>query len=797
MSVHPAERADEAVSCRWTIDGMDCADCARTIESSVAGMPGVRSAVVNFGLGRLDVELESGSAKVEEVAGRVGALGYRVTPVAGRTLAVWTFDVAGMDCGDCARTIEAGVRHLPGVADAIVNFGAGTMQVEPGDGRLTRGAVMAAVADAGYRATVRGESSSAPVLPWWRKRRVIETGLALVLWLAGFALEHSGSAAWQFGAPYLLATALAGYPVARAAWFALKARRPDMNLLMTIAALGALAIGEWEEGASVLILFSIGLLLQSMTLDRTRHAIQALLSLTPREATVRRGGFDMRVPVEEVDVGESVFVLPGERVPVDGRVLSGRSAVDQSTITGESVPVEVEPGSVVFAGSINGDGAVTVEATKAATDSTLARIIELVEHAQGSRAPAQAFVDRFAAVYTPIVVGVAVLLATVVPAIVGDWRDWFFRALVLLVVACPCALVISTPVALVASIGSASRRGVLFKGGSAIEALAGVRTVAFDKTGTLTEGRPAVVTVRSFGRFDEETLLARAAAVESGSSHPIAAGIVHEARKRALSIPRAIDAEGFPGRGAAATVGAERVTAGNRRLFGGLPDMVERALAEVEAEGATAVLVGSGDTIDGLIGVVDPVRPAAAGVMQELDRLGVRTVMLTGDNEITAHRIAAQAGVADVRARLLPEEKVDGVRSLQAAGAVAMIGDGVNDAPALATADVGIAMGVAGTDVAIEAADVALIRDDLRQLPRAIMLARATLSIIRQNIAFSLATKGVFLALTAAGVTNLWLAVLADMGTSLLVTANSLRLAREPGPRANVGTHAASTHPDR
>jgi Cd2+/Zn2+-exporting ATPase len=469
-------------------------------------------------------------------------------------------------------------------------------------------------------------------------------------------------------------------------------------------------------------------------------------------------------------------------VAVDGTLIEGESRVDQSPITGESVPVEVAPGSNLFAGSINGDGLIVIRSSKAASDSALARIIHMVEEAQDSRAPAQAFVDRFAAIYTPVVVLIALIVATIVPVFVGDFRDWAFRALVLLVVACPCALVISTPVALVSAIGSASRRGVLFKGGSAIEALASVRTVAFDKTGTLTVGRPVVVSVAPVAGVADTEVLALAAGVESGSSHPIALGIVRAARERDLPIPASQSAKGIPGRGASAAIGGETIMVGSRRLFSHLPPAVEQAALTAEGVGQTVVIVSKGDTILGVIALADQLRPTAPAVVSALRDLKLRLVMLTGDNRLAAHRIAEAAGVDDVRSELLPEDKVAAIRELQSQSPVAMVGDGVNDAPALATASVGVAMGVTGADVAIEAADVALMADDLDQLPAAIGLARRTIRIIQENIAASILVKAAFLLLTVAGITNLWLAVIADVGMSLAVTLNSLRLIRgQPG----------------
>lgn len=801
LSTYPSTSStgisEEETSCRLTVAGMDCADCAKTIEASLATMPGVHTARVNFGGGTANVSYDPAETDAAALTQRVQALGYSAiadTPPE-NTRRRWQFDVAGMDCGDCAKTIEMGLRRLPGVSDVQVSFGSGILTVTPAGEVLTEEAVVSAVEQAGYRAVTRSDMPSpaveaAPTHAWWRQRRVIETTLAALFWVLGFGIEQAGAGRVFSAIPFLLAMVLAGYPVARAAWYAVKAHRADMNLLMTIAAVGAIAIGRWDEGSSVLILFATGLMLQTLTVERTRRAIQALVALTPAEALVLRSGAERRIPVAEVAIGETVYVLPSERIPVDGIVIEGQSAVDQSSITGESIPVEIEPDSAVFASSINGDGSLQVRSTKRAQDTTLANIVHLVEEAQSSKAPAQAFVDRFASIYTPIVIVAALLLTTAVPLVVGDFQGWLFKSLVLLVVACPCALVISTPVALVAAIGSASRRGVLFKGGAAIEALAAVRTVAFDKTGTLTLGRPGVSDITSTSTLGPDELLAKAAAVERHSTHPIALAVVAEAERRGLTLAEVRDAQGIPGRGAQAWVGTEQVLVGSRRLFGSIPAEVEQALLVGEQTGKTAVLVGTADGIAGVITVADPVRSQSVGAVRTLEDLSVRTVMLTGDNRFAAKRIGEQVGVSDVRAELLPEDKVTAIAELERKAPVAMIGDGVNDAPALATASVGIAMGVAGSDAAIEAADVALMGDELAQLPVAIRLARQTLTIIRQNIAASLVVKVIFLLLTFAGITNLWLAVLADTGMSLLVTFNSLRLLRG----ATLSTPPAQPH---
>lgn len=693
--------------------------------------------------------------------------------------APWLFDVSGMDCAECARTVEAGVGRLPGVTSATVHFGSGTMSVVPSDG-VTEGEILAAVARAGYRALPRSRAVAAATPVWWRERRTLEVIVAALLWVLGLVLHQTGAETAVAGAPFLGAMVLAGYPVIRAAWFSLRARRADMNVLMTVAAFGALPLGEWEEGSSVLILFSLGLLLQRRTLERTRRAVQALMRLTPEEATVLRDGREQRLPVDAVRPGDRVLVRPGERVPVDGIVLSGVSELDQSAITGESIPVEVGGGGRVLAGAMNGGGRLEVEATRPASASMVAGIVRLIEEAQASQAPSQAFVDRFAAIYTPVVVAGAFALAVAGGVWSGEWRDWIFRALVLLVVACPCALVISTPVSLVAAIGSAARRGVLFKGGNTIEALATVRVVAFDKTGTLTHGRPTVEEIVGFSNLPADRLLALAAAVERGATHPIARGIVGAAERDSLPVHAAEDVRSEPGRGVSGRVEGARVDVLNPRALASLRSEQREAIERLQESGAVAVVVLIDGEPAGVIALRDPARDNAASTIRRLRAMGVRSVMLSGDAGRVARRIGGRVGVDEVRAELLPAGKVEAVRELTAQAPVAMVGDGINDAPALATASVGVAMGVAGSDAAIEAAGVALMHDDLTGVPAAIGLARATMRVIRQNVAVSIGVKAVFLLLTLAGVTNLWLAVLADMGTSLLVTLNALRLVR-PG----------------
>jgi len=704
------------------------------------------------------------------------------------------FSIEGMDCADCARTIEKAVGALPGVGSATVNFGAARLSIQPASDNpdSLAGVVERKVSEAGYRATpMRAVAALAQVPYWRRERRVVTGAVAAGFALVAFILSFTSVPAWVINTLFAVSIIIGGLGFARAGLLALRSMRADMNLLMTIAVIGAAAIGDWGEAATVVLLFAFGGILQSYTLDRTRGAIRSLMSIAPATALVRRldrsSGLPMareiRMPVEDVAVGEAVIIGPGERLPLDGLVVSGASSVDQSAITGESVPVDVETGSQVFAGTINGHGLLTVKVTKAAGDSTLSHIISMVEEAQGRRAPSQQLVDRFSAVYTPVVIAGALLVAIVPPLLFGQlFSAWFYRALVMLVVACPCALVISTPVSIVAAIGAATRRGVLIKGGSTLEELGRVRVVAFDKTGTLTMGLPRVVSVDALDG-DSTHLLQLAAAAESRSEHPLARAMVHASResRNGAPLPDGSDFMAFPGLGARAMIDGQEIYVGNARFFGekGISvDGMTSRLEELNAEGKTAVLVGTPTKTLGVIALADSARPEARLSIEKLHRAGVKEVtMLTGDNPRTAASIASSLGVDSYRAGLLPADKVEAVRRLHDDhGSVAMVGDGINDATALATADVGIAMGLAGTDAALEVADVALMSDDLSRLDFAILLSRRAVRVIKQNISVSLAVKALALILAVVGTLPLWGAILADMGVSLLVTLNGMTL---------------------
>ncbi len=694
---------------------------------------------------------------------------------------VSTFRVEGLDGQDEVVRLERRLGRLAGVETLEADVLRRRVHVAYDGAKLTAARIAEAVAETGLRAW----PEHGPAVP------SASASLRLRVWLAGASgaclgaatLLHLSGADTALTAPLLAVAAVTGGGhTARRALDALRARVLDMHVLMTVAVLGAAAIHEWFEAAAVVFLFAVAQLLETRAMERARGAIQALMALAPADALVRRDGAERRVAASSVAVGEVVVVRPGERVPLDGRIVAGESAVNQAPVTGESLPVNKGPGDDVFAGTINGHGLLEVRVTRTGGDTTIARIIHLVERAQAQRAPSQAFVDRFARRYTPAVLALAGALAVGPPLVAGaSVEAWVYRSLVLLVIACPCALVISTPVSIVSALTAAARRGVLIKGGLALERASAVRCVAFDKTGTLTDGRLRVVGIESGDGAPASGVLAVAAALEARSEHPIGRAIVRRARQEGVPIVPAEAFQALPGRGAEGRVGGSTVLAGNHRLFeerGLCTPALDARLEALAARGATAVLVARDAAPLGVIAVADAVRASAREAIEQL-RAEPRMVLalLTGDNATSARAVAAELGLDVCHAELLPEDKVAAVAALRERhGPVAMVGDGVNDAPALAAADVGVAMGAAGTDAALETADIALMADELTKLPYAFRLSRATVRVIQANIAFSLALKAAFLALGVAGAATLWMAVVADMGASLVVIANGLRL---------------------
>jgi Zn2+/Cd2+-exporting ATPase len=685
--------------------------------------------------------------------------------------------VEGMDCASCAATVEKRVARLSGVHRATVNFAAGRLDAEHDPG-LALEELEEAVRAAGYVVS-KAEQAERP--HFWRTPRALSVFVSALLFVLGLALSLMGAPEIAPVGAYLAAIAVGGVPIFRAALAGLRARHLDMNVLMSAATVGAVGIGQWAEAASVVVLFAAGNALQVYAIDRTRGAVRALAGLAPEEVLVRRDGSERLLGAGEVSVGETVVVRPGERLALDGEVLEGETTVDESPVTGESTPVEKGPGDALYSGSLNGGGGLLVRVLREAGDSTLQRIARLVEEAQASKAPAEQFVDRFSRLYTPIVVAAAVVLAIVPPVLGGEFGTWFYRALALLIIACPCALVISTPVTVVSGIGATSRRGILVKGGAALEAAGKLKALAFDKTGTLTEGRPIVSRTVALNGEGEAEVMSLAAGLERRSEHPLAHAILTAAN--GAELPPLSGFLSVAGRGAEGEVDGKRYLIGSARLFaerGIALDGAYEALEAVERAGETPVILGDHDGPLAVFGLADSLRPDAKATIEALRRAGVgELVMLTGDAEAPARRVAEELGIG-YRARLLPKQKIEAVRKLVSEhGDAGMVGDGVNDAPALAAASVGFAMGAAGTDVALETADVALMQDDLPKLVEAVVLSRAAERIIRQNVAVSILIKGLFVVLAPFGLVALWLAVLADMGTSIAVTLNGLRLFRK------------------
>lgn len=726
--------------------------------------------------------------------------------------------IRGMDCAACAKTVEQGVAQLPGVETCTLTFPTAKLSVS---GPVAREAIFERVEALGYGIGDVEEAGPQQKAATPNFGRFLwgrwETRLALLgalLILPGLLVTEIGRREYLLiDISSALALLVAGGPIVRSAWRALRVNRTiTINLLMTIASVGALAIGAYTEAGMVMVLFALGEALEGYTAAKARDAIQGLAALAPATALrlAQHGDHqhEEEVPVAELAIGDVIVVKPGASIPMDGRVARGASSVNQAAITGESRLIEKGPGAELFAGSINGEGSLEVEVTRLAADNTISRMIALVEEAQERRAPAQRFVDTFASRYTPAVIVLAALVAIVPPLVSGQpfldmadpTRGWLYRALALLVVACPCALVISVPVSVISALSNAARRGVLIKGGAYLEQLAKVRAVAFDKTGTLTAGAPTVVGLRSVdctnttGTASDdcaacEEMLALAHAVERRSEHPLAKAIVAAGSARGIDrrYPAADEVLAQTGRGVSGLVAGQTITIGSHASFETtIPHPAEhcQAARDEAAEGRTPVLLSADGAYRGMITVADAVRGSSRDVIAELKGLGLGSVaMLTGDNAGTARRIGADLGVTDIRAELLPEQKVAAIQALQREhGPLAMVGDGINDTPALATASVGIAIGGAGggTAQAMETADITLLGGDLRQLPFLFRLSRATMRTIQANVVASLGAKAVVLALIVAGLGTMWMAVLADVGIALLVTLNGMRLLRRP-----------------
>jgi len=820
------DRELESVS--YGVPEMDCASCAGKVETSVEKLDGIEAVDPQVTSGQLSVTYHTDSTSAEDIAERVEKAGYSIASDEQTA----TFSVPEMDCASCAGKVENGLEGVDGIVDFETRPTAGTVVVTYDDAVVTPEAIVGAIEGAGYEVTggdhddnqeTERESiwTSSRAIKTWISGAFVAVGLAFEFFIASqnaLVGELAGSEFYLADIAFLLAVAIGGQAILRNGYYSARNLNLDIDFLMSIAILGALlaSVGFGEplylEAATLAFLFSVAELLETYSMDRARESLRELMDLSPDEATVKRDGETETIRVEQVEVGDIVVVKPGEKIPMDGVVREGSSAVNQAPITGESVPVDKTVGEEVFAGTINEGGYLEVEVTSAAGEDTLSRIVELVEDAQSNKTEREQFVERFSAYYTPVVVAFAILVTLASPFVLGrTWSTAVVYGLTLLVLACPCAFVISTPVSVVSGITSAAKNGVLIKGGNHLEAMGAVDAVAFDKTGTLTKGELTVTDVVPLHGNTEEDVLRCARGLEARSEHPIGEAIVAEAGAAGVSKQEVEDFESITGKGVRADLGGTPHFAGKPGLFeelgfdlthvhattdGGVAtttarqicdrnnclDLLDDTVPKLQSEGKTVVLVGTEDELEGVIAVADEVRPEAEQTVARLRDLGVeKTVMLTGDNERTARAIAEQVGVDDFRAELLPEQKVEAVDELAAEyeDGVAMVGDGINDAPALATATVGVAMGAAGTDTALETADIALLSDDLSKLPYLYELAGDANGVIRQNIWSSLAVKAGLAVAVPFGYVPIWLAVLAgDAGMTTAVTGNAMRLSQ-------------------
>jgi Cd2+/Zn2+-exporting ATPase len=761
-----------------------CARCSARVKDSIMQMEGVQSVDVDFEHAVISLAYDPRLTPLEDVESRMQRIGMEIK----ERFEHKTFALAGLDCPDCALKLEKSMAKIPGVLWVSANFASAKMSVEYEPARVDTNAIESRVRQLGYgisqivpeAAPGQRAHAHAQVFPY----AATLTVLAGALILAGAGLSGAGFTSFS-RACYLLAAVAGGVYAARGAFYSLKVLELDMNFLMTVAALGAIAIGDWFEAAAVMFLFSLGNALEARTVERARRSVNSLVNLFPTQARVKRDGKEEMIPVLEVRAGEEFVVRPGEKIPTDGMVITGSSTVNQALITGESTPVEKGPGDTVFAGSINERGSIDVAATSTAEDNTLARIIHMVEEAQAQKAPTQRFTEVFGRYYTPSVVALAVLTAALFPLLFSiNFKDSFYMALTLLVVACPCALVISTPVTVVSAIGNAARNGVLIKGGAHLESAGSVQVIAFDKTGTITTGNSSVTDIISEEGWSDLRVLAIAAGVEARSEHPLAEAIRREASRRGVDVPNLLDFEALTGMGAAAKFNGDTCIVGNSRLMNQMDidiSSAEESLLMLQAEGKTAVFVAWNRQLAGIIALRDTVRERAKEIFRELKKIGIkRMVMITGDNEPAARAVARELEIDEYYAELLPQDKVDIVRVLidRYGSRVAVVGDGVNDAPALAAATVGIAMGAAGSDTALETADVALMAGDLSKLPYALRLSRTALKTVKQNITFSLAIILILIASALSGRLALSMGVVGHEGSALLVIANGMRLLR-------------------
>ncbi|MCU0644903.1 MAG: cadmium-translocating P-type ATPase, partial [bacterium] len=741
------------IICQLKIEGMDCADCAAKVERHVSKLPGVKLAQVDFINAKLNIEFKDDEIKLDTIKNEIKKIGYSVkeTDQVRKTSLI----VEGMDCPDESRPIEERLKKMEGVQNIQFNLIANKLILEH---TCPIGDIQQALKELGFKSQFAEHVRKKSEQSFWQKNRMmILTIISGAFAIVGGILRYFGFSD-AITIPLLLIAVMAGgFHIFKKGWKEAINLTLGMNFLMSIAVIGAMIIGEWSEAAMVIFLFALAQLLESYSLDRARKSIQSLMELAPNVALLKEESGERIVPVEQINIGNVIIIKPGERIPMDGIVSAGNSFVNQSPITGESLPVAKTIADEVFAGTINEKGTLEVHVTKKFEDSTLSRIIHLVEEAQAKKAPTQNFVERFARYYTPAVVSFALLLAIIPPLVFhASFNEWFYRALVLLVISCPCALVISTPVTIVSGLTNAARNGILIKGGAYLENFNRLKALAFDKTGTLTEGKPRVQTIIPINHFTEAEILTIAASIESRSEHPLAQAIINYAQTRNIQLQPLENFESITGKGVGAAINGTIYLIGNHRLFeenGWCEKEIHQHLEKIERKNHSAIILGKEGQILGIIAIADAIRENAIGAIEDLHRSGIqKTIMLTGDNHQTAEAIAHELGIDEYHAELLPEDKVTAVKKLLTQyEQVAMVGDGINDAPALAAATIGISMGTSGTDTALETADIALMKDDLGKLAYFKHLSRKTVQIIKQNIFIALFLKGIFVILAIPG----------------------------------------------
>ncbi|KGR86091.1 heavy metal translocating P-type ATPase [Lysinibacillus odysseyi] len=694
------------------------------------------------------------------------------------------YRLQNLSCANCAAKFERNIKEIPTVEECQLNFGAAKLTVV---GEVTIEQLEAAGAFDGIKVT-KAEERAEKAIPFYQRKENILAGVSLLFIIVSVVYSMSqGEGSALSNILYFFAIMIGGISIFKTGIRNLIRLEFDMKTLMTIAIIGAAIIGEWQEAAIVVFLFAVSEALEAYSMNKARQSIERLMEIAPPVALVKRAhgshSHEIEVPTEEIIIGDLLMVKPGQKIAMDGIVVSGSSTVNQAAITGEPIPVKKENGDEVFAGTLNEEGALEVRVTKLAADTTIAKIIHLVEEAQAEKAPSQKFVDQFAKYYTPLIMLVALLVAVIPPVFTGDWQHWIYQGLAVLVVGCPCALVISTPVAIVTAIGNAAKQGVLIKGGVYLEELARTKAIAFDKTGTLTKGKPEVTDSKVVSNMTEKEFLRLVGTVEKSSQHPLAGAILAKAQDLQVSLAEPVNFNSVTGKGAYAEVDGVKVNVGSiewiqSQVF--LEPEIKQYVEQLARQGKSVIAAATEQELLGIIAIADQLRDGSKQVISELTKSEVNTMMLTGDAELTASAIAKELQLTEIRASLLPADKLEAIRAFQQQyGSVAMVGDGVNDAPALAASSIGIAMGGAGTDAALETADIVLMGDNVEKIPGIIRLSKKTLSIIKQNIAFALGLKAIALLLVIPGWLTLWIAIFADMGATLLVVLNSLRLMKK------------------